>query len=521
MSSYDEIPYPLVAHSQTHPTRLATLARLHNLTPTPVEGCRVLEVGCAQGGNLIPIALELSQSEFIGIDLSHKQIETGRQYIEALGLKNIRLLPLDLLNFDSSYGEFDYIVAHGLYSWAPEAVQQKLFEVCQKHLTPNGIAFISFNTYPGWKTLSLARDLMLYHTRETIDPLAKADQGREVLESVVQALTESAPTWENASYAHAFYYENSATTLRDRDASYITHEYLESINAPVYFHEFAKQAGCYGLQYVADVQFRQSLGQNLPPAVSELLNTFSHDRIEREQYLDFLTHRAFRQVLLCHEGLPVEFKASREIVRSFRFASPASLQPAAHANGSGAQAFAGIDETVYEPHHPLTIAAWKHLLDIWPQSATFEELLAFGELAVDADNSQADTLADDLLGAFLTSPRLMEFTVHQSPMQREVSEKPTASPWARLQAQQSAEITTLRHERYTLNTLEGFVLLRLDGTHTVEMIVDELMLGPFANAPLEMDEGEVLSEPEQIRVVLAEAVAVTLSDFARLPLLVQ
>ncbi len=364
MTSYDAIPYPLVAHSQTHPARLATLARLHNLTPAPVDSCRVLEIGCAQGGNLIPMALELSQSEFLGIDLSARQIEEGRGYIEALGLKNVRLQPLDLLNFDESAGEFDYIIAHGLFSWAPEAVQQKLFQVCQKHLSLNGIAFISFNTYPGWKTLSLARDLMLYRTRETADPLAKADQGREVLEAVTQALSASAPTWENASYAHGFYYENSAATLRDRDPSYIAHEYLESINAPVYFHEFVKQAGRYKLQYVADVQFRQSLGQNLPPAVNELLNDFSQDRIEREQYLDFLTHRSFRQVLLCRAGLPVQFAPTREIVRSFRFASPASLRPAAQANGSGAQAFAGIDDTVYEPHHPLTIAAWKHLIEV-------------------------------------------------------------------------------------------------------------------------------------------------------------
>ncbi len=141
-------------------------------------------------------------------------------------------------------------------------------------------------------------------------------------------------------------------------------------------------------------------------------------------------------------------------------------------------------------------------------------------MATDTDESQADTLADDLLGAFLTSPRLMEFTVCQSPMQREVSERPIASAWARLQAQQDADITTLRHERYALNTLEGFVLVRLDGAHTVDMIVTELLAGPFANAPIEMDEGEVLTEPDQIRAVLTEAVTVTLNDFAHLPLLV-
>jgi len=76
---YDEVPYPGLPLPQTHPSQLATLGFLHGLEPAPVERCRVLELGCGDGGNLIPMALDLPESEFVGIDLSAPAIATGRR----------------------------------------------------------------------------------------------------------------------------------------------------------------------------------------------------------------------------------------------------------------------------------------------------------------------------------------------------------------------------------------------------------------------------------------------------------
>lgn len=73
-TSYDEVPYESYPFAQTHPDRLATVATLLGLRPAPVEQCRVLELGCAGGGNLIPMALTLPESTFVGIDLSARQI---------------------------------------------------------------------------------------------------------------------------------------------------------------------------------------------------------------------------------------------------------------------------------------------------------------------------------------------------------------------------------------------------------------------------------------------------------------
>ncbi len=164
-NAYDLTPYIDLSYVSTHPDRLATMARLLGRQPAPVENCRVLEVGCAAGGNLLPMAYQLPGAEFVGIDYSAGQIEDGTQRIAALGLSNMQLICADLADLvnpaesgaedgrDEALGSFDYIIAHGVYSWTPLPVRDALLALCRRVLRPHGVAYISYNTYPGWHTL--------------------------------------------------------------------------------------------------------------------------------------------------------------------------------------------------------------------------------------------------------------------------------------------------------------------------------------------------------------------------------
>jgi cyclopropane fatty-acyl-phospholipid synthase-like methyltransferase len=113
-TSYDEFPYPRNAYFQTHPDHLATIATLFGLKPVAVDQCRVLELGCCCGDNIVPLALSLPQSTFVGIDLSDRQIALGQQTISALGLKNVELRHASIMEVDESYGIFDYVICHGV-----------------------------------------------------------------------------------------------------------------------------------------------------------------------------------------------------------------------------------------------------------------------------------------------------------------------------------------------------------------------------------------------------------------------
>src|SRR5947209_3027657 len=161
--SYDAVPYESHPFAQSHPDRLAAVGTVFGMTPS-LTRARVLEVGCAAGGNLLPMAASLPHWEFVGIDLSSVQIERGTADLRALGLAIARLLAMDLLDFDDALGTFDYIVAHGVLSWVPRPVQDKLFAVCAQHLGPQGIAYISYNTLPGWSSRRTVRDAMRLFT---------------------------------------------------------------------------------------------------------------------------------------------------------------------------------------------------------------------------------------------------------------------------------------------------------------------------------------------------------------------
>ena len=65
---YDILPYPCFPYPQTHPNRLAVMGILHGMSPASVESCRVLEIGCSEGANLIPMAYAIPGSEFVGFD---------------------------------------------------------------------------------------------------------------------------------------------------------------------------------------------------------------------------------------------------------------------------------------------------------------------------------------------------------------------------------------------------------------------------------------------------------------------
>src|SRR5438094_55973 len=138
--SYDQVPYPSFAFPFTHPSRLAALARLAGLDAPPLEQCRVLELGCARGGNVIPMAAQLPHARFLGIDLSPVQIDAANQTIRALGLANIELRRMDILDVTATTGEFDYIIAHGVWSWVPPVVREKILAILAQNLAPDGIA---------------------------------------------------------------------------------------------------------------------------------------------------------------------------------------------------------------------------------------------------------------------------------------------------------------------------------------------------------------------------------------------
>jgi len=163
-TSYDDVPYPDFVHPKTNPDCIHAIARLLGMPPTDVARGRVLELACGQGGNLISLASCFPDAEFLGIDLSARHIEAGRDRITRLGIPNIKLETLSITDLSDDVGEFNTIIAQGVYSWVPDDVREAILTICHKHLAPHGVAFIGYNTYPGWHQKQMVREMMQYHT---------------------------------------------------------------------------------------------------------------------------------------------------------------------------------------------------------------------------------------------------------------------------------------------------------------------------------------------------------------------
>lgn len=510
-TSYDDIPYASHPFAQTHPDRLATLGRLFGLRPTPVTRCRVLELGCASGGNLIPMAFHLPDSEFLGIDLSIRQVMDAQVDIKALGLKNIRIEHKSILDVDTSLGEFDYIVCHGVYSWVPEPVQNKILSIAADNLAPHGIAFISYNVYPGWHMREMVRHMMWFHSSQFDKPYERIDQSRALLNFLSNAVATD-------NYYGAML--NSELKLLQRISdSYLFHEHLEEVNQPIYFHQFAERAKSHGLQYLAEAEFSSMISSDFSGEVSETLARVSTDLIRREQYMDFVRNRFFRQTLLCHDNLGLKRTLAPEDLEGFLVASslvptinPVELTPAT------CQSFGTNSGRTISTTYPLTKSALTILGEHWPQAIHIDKLVDEARLQLgrsniaDAAHTCRTQLLKDLLSCYAED--IVELHTWQGDFTRLISDTPAISALAAHQIQKGTLVVNQRHETVELSDLAKEIALALDGKHSLDAMFTDLIRQASEGVLNFTHNGELVADIENIEEFLRDALSDTLKTLA-------
>mgnify|MGYP002628047927 CR=1 FL=1 len=501
--SYDEVPYDGLTHSETHPSLLATIGALMGMDPAPIEQCRVLEIGCAQGYNLLAMAVSLPDSEFVGIDFAPVQIVEGQKAITDLGLSNVSLHALDLMALDDSLGQFDYIIAHGFYSWVPQPVRDRLLAVYSRLLQPNGVGYISYNAYPGGHFMNALRDGMLFHAGRIQKPQERATEARrwiDLLAETGEARTVPYSGFYKAYRQLIYDYKEHLGDEAGRSNAGLLHDELEEVNRPFYLREFVDNCQAAGLQYVGDTEFASMLATNVPANVAQVIQKSARSRVEAEQYLDFVRNRMFRRSLVCHQSVQISGKPSLRTVESFYISSNARDEEVARPKGSRpARKYIAPDGSSLTTDHPVTIAAFDYLSEVWPQRILFADLLqeatrrvgrivsptgtqkiTTGRTASPTYAQDAQVLGANLLKAYSISPVLMELHRYAPKLTTDLSPRPVASRWARWQVRQnSRSICNLLHKRVLLDEPDCFLLLRLDGSRTLDELAQELMGGPL------------------------------------------
>lgn len=520
-ATYDESPYESFAYPNSRPDQLAMVGTLFGMTPAPVERARVLELGCGCGNNIIPLAEMYPESTFLGIDLSSRQIADGRAACEPLNLKNIRLEQGDILELGPDLGIFDYIIAHGVFSWVPQVVQEKLLKLCGELLGPQGIAVVTYNTNPGWRLRGVARDAMLYRTREADDPSARLSAAISAVEFLSRSTPAQIP-------GYATFWKNELEFLKSRPPSYVLHDHLELENHPLYFHEFMKRAAASGLQYLGDAEISSMSTDFLPADFQRGIRNITSDLIETEQYKDFATCRMFRHTLLCREGVALHRQPTTALFRPMWLASrgkpEGKVDPA-----SGRTATFRWPNFAMNTTDRLSIETQLLLSQRWPRSMPVAELFDWARSRTAGSGATADKQAGaesamfSLLSRGFSAGQLEFFTVPDG-FVTNISDRPMAATHSRLSARRAprgpAMVVNRRHENIKLGELQRCLLPLLDGEHDLAAIVMGLAQNVRSGDLTVQEGGKPLKDEARLERALREVVPQALARFVENMLLI-
>ncbi len=493
---YDDMPYESYPYPQSSPSHLKTIGTLFGMTPPALETARVLELGCAAGGNLIPFGAMYPKSHCVGVDLSKVQIEQGQEQIKKLGLKNVELKTMSITDVDTSMGKFDYIITHGVFSWVPDFVREKMLEICGSMLTDNGIAYISYNTLPGWNMVRSIREMMMFHSSGFQDDKDKVQQARLLLQFLKDG-TEAQKT------PYAEFLKAEADLLANQPDHYIRHEHLEDNNHQMYFSEFMTHAMKHKLQYLGDASISSMYLGNLPPKVSEKLAEIK-DIVRVEQYMDYFTNRRFRSTMLC--------KANVQLNRSLNFNDIEKFYVSMRAQPEKLESEVKLEDSLdtlkfyFNNNKDVNISTSSPFMKaiIYTMSEHSHTMLKIDDILKLAAKKLKNAKPEDLKNDFMNNAMklvlsgYMIISADAPKHAAKTTEKPVVFDLVRFQCEHTPNfwITNLKHERLAINIFDKFALRYLDGKNNMDKL-KELMLSHVIKGDITISRDNVKLEDKK------------------------
>ncbi len=453
--AYDAVPYENCVYDYTAPQYLNAMGRLYGMSPPDWRKARVLELGCASGGNLIPMAARWPKADFVGVDLSEVQIARARDIAGRLGLTNITFLAQSITELGEELGRFDYIIAHGVLSWVPPEVQDATVAVNAKLLAPNGIGLISYNTLPGWYTSRAVRDMLTQHCARLATPADKVAGAIGLLELILAAAPMENDPWR-LSLARELH------TLKSSPPAYLMHEYFEPCNHQFYFHQVVSKVEAAGLQYLGDAHPKRMVAGNVPAKVRETLAQFT-TTTEREQYIDYLVNQRFRVSLVCRPDNALNHQPDRSRILDFAITSQLEPRGPIDLKQDGPADFTGPGGTSVRVVKRAAAALNVVLAERAGRPVPARKLVT--EAASRAGIRDKDEVQKALVELGLTLVRAECWTLHseETPDVPKVSAYPLAFAPARLLATEQTFLPTARLGNLLLDPPSRAVLAACDG----------------------------------------------------------
>ncbi len=479
--SYDEVPYGSHPIAASHPDKLFNVAKLYGLSPIPPEKARILEIGCAGGGNILPVASQFPEAQCVGIDLSQVQCDNARIAMRYAGIKNLEIIQGSVTDIGPEHGKFDYIICHGVFSWVPDFVRDAILRVASQNLSDDGVAFISYNTYPGWYLRGMIRSMMNHHVADFPDNRTKILQAKALIDFLAVAC-------KNDSTAHAKCIRDEAALLNIVPDEYIFHEFLEEFNQPFYFKDFVANANRFGLQFLGESNLGPTWLGNYTPEVNQKLARID-DAVLRGHYLDCVSGRTFRETLLVHSQAKIDRTVTEDRLAKIRFAGHfVPVEPTASGDNSSTQSqfkhFESVQKRRFSTAEPSSLLAIEALNKAYPASLGINELQEAIEKINQANSNKISidmpALTSELFKWSMLN--LLQFQFHDDRMRGKETQYPKVTAWARSQAEANNTVTNLQHRLTKLDELQRALVPLMDGTMSLQALIDHTTILLNTNA---------------------------------------
>ena len=488
---------------RTQPEHLAAIGAMRGMRPCPVGESKVLEIGCGDGSNLIPLAERYPKSQFLGIDASEQHLAAAEASARAMGLDNIAFSRRSLAALDSAGGPYDYVIASGIYSWVGAEGRDRLLAACRENLAPDGIAYVNYNVRPGWQVHDLVRSMMRYQARWAQTVPQRLEAGRTLL----SFLSSTLPAGDGG---YGSLLRATVDPILEQPDSVLLHDYLNGVSHAVYFTQFVDHARRHELQVLGDAATGVRVSDFLTPSVELGLTEAFPDSDDREQFRDVLRGKAHRQSLLCRSEIELAPGLAPQGIRgTYLEAQLTPLDAGVPVNSPAPNTFTAADGTNVTASLPSIKAALAHLGSIWPNYVSFDELIKTVRAGLEASEDRSESPDDEaerIRNNLLQCCTSGIIHLHGAPQSfvAEVSEHPTAGPVARYQTAHDSIVTNRKHLRVRLNPFDRHVLTLLDGTRNFEGLFDFLAQMTETGQVQMVEQGQPVPEDRQAEFLRRE-----------------
>lgn len=218
--------YPIYFYKEMQPFWLKTVFGILGFKTSAIEqSFSYLELGCAQGINLIIAAMQNPHAQFIGVDFNAEHIAHAKALVQHLRLNNIKFIESDFATFlETNQLSYDFIVNHGTFSWVSHLQQEKILEIAAKFLKKQGIFYLHYMCYPGSTELQPIQKLL---------NLVDQSTGQSSLKGLQEGKKLFSQLYDAGAFIHQSKIQSIVNTLNQKN-EYLAHEFLTNHWQPFY-----------------------------------------------------------------------------------------------------------------------------------------------------------------------------------------------------------------------------------------------------------------------------------------------